>query len=477
MEAGPFLITTLAFGMISTGFCVDKNSETGLKKPNVVFVFADQWRAQATGFAGDPNAITPNLDHLASKSIVFTTAISTTPVCCPYRASLLTGQYPLTHGIFLNDAPLDPKANTMGKIYKEAGYNTAYIGKWHVDGHGRSSYIPPERRQGFDYWKVLECTHNYNNSLYFANEDTFPSKWNGYDAYEQTLDAQKYISGHAQLEKPFLLVLSWGSPHEPYNTAPENYQKKYENRDIQLRPNVPDQFKGKAVKDLKGYYAHINALDDYLAMLLKTLDEAGIANNTIFIFTSDHGDMLYSQGMEKKQRPFDESIRVPFLLRYPEIQKRKGKTIEAPFNTPDILPTLLGLCKIPIPSSIEGKDLSTYLEGKKELKDNNALIMSVSPFGQWLRKDGGVEYRGIRTKRYTYVRKLTGPWLLFDNLIDPYQQNNLIGNPGFSKLQASLEKALKQRLFETKDEFLPGEDYIKIWRYVVDGNGTIPYNI
>ena len=273
------------------------------------------------------------------------------------------------------------------------------------------------------------------------------------------------------------MVLSWGSPHEPYNTAPENYQKKYENRDIQLRPNVPEQFRGKAIKDLTGYYAHINALDDYLAMLLKTIEDSGIANNTIFVFTSDHGDMLYSQGMEKKQRPFDESIRVPFLLRYPEIQKGKSKTIEAPFNTPDILPTLLGLCKIKIPNSIEGKDLSIYLEGKKELKDNNALIVSISPFGQWLRKDGGVEYRGIRTKRYTYVRKLTGPWLLFDNLADPYQQTNLIGNSKFSKLEASLEKALKQRLLETKDEFLPGGDYIKKWGYVVDGNGTIPYKM
>jgi arylsulfatase A-like enzyme len=477
MEADHIILTTLALGMISTGLHANQNSKPNVRKPNVVFVFADQWRAQATGFAGDQNVITPNLDKLATRSIVFTTAVSTTPVCCPYRASLLTGQYPLTHGIFMNDAPLDPKSNTMGKIYKAAGYNTAYIGKWHVDGHGRSNYIPPERRQGFDYWKALECTHNYNNSLYFANDDTVASKWKGYDAYEQTLDAQSYIKGHAQQEKPFLLVLSWGTPHEPYNTAPENYRKKYENRDIQMRPNVPDQFKEKALKDLKGYYAHINALDDYLAMLLKTIDENGIANNTIFVFTSDHGDMLYSQGMEKKQRPFDESIRVPFLLRYPEIQNGKGKTIEAPFNTPDILPTLLGLCKIQIPSSIEGKDLSTYLEGKKELKDNNALIVSISPFGQWLRKDGGAEYRGIRTKRYTYVRKLTGPWLLFDNLSDPYQQNNLIGNPKFSKLEASLEKALKQRLLETSDEFLTGENYIKKWGYVVDSNGTIPYKM
>jgi len=472
MNVNKIILSALAIGTFTSGYCSTKSS---LKKPNVVFVFADQWRAQATGYSGDPNAMTPNIDRLAAESIVFSTAVSTTPVCCPYRASLLTGQYPLTHGIFMNDVPLNPAATTMGKIFKNSGYNTGYIGKWHLDGHGRSSYIPPERRQGFEYWKVLECTHNYNNSFYFANDDTLPSKWEGYDAYYQTIDAQAYIKDHANNKKPFLLVLSWGSPHEPYGTAPEKYKKLYENRNIQLRPNVPDSLKSKAIKDLRGFYAHINALDDCMAMLLKTIKECGIDNNTIFVFTSDHGDMLYSQGMQKKQRPYDESIRVPFLLRYPVIQRKKSKKIEAPLNTPDILPTLLGLCNIKIPNSVEGQDLSMYLKGKKDLKDNNALIVSVSPFGQWIRKDGGIEYRGIRTNRYTYARNLNGPWLLFDNLTDPYQQNNLIGNSKFSQLEVKLEKALRQRLLEVKDEFLPGKAYIEKWGYTVDSNGTIPY--
>ena len=472
MEANKIMLTALVIGIISPGYCSTRSVS---KKPNVVFVFADQWRAQATGYAGDPNAMTPNIDRLAAESIVFSTAVSTTPVCCPYRASLLTGQYPLTHGIFMNDAPLNPAAITMGKIYKSSGYNTGYIGKWHLDGHGRSSYIPPERRQGFEYWKVLECTHNYNNSLYFANDDTLPSKWEGYDAYYQTIDAQSYIKDHANNTKPFLLVLSWGSPHEPYGTAPEKNKKLYENRNIQLRPNVPDSLKDRAIKDLRGYYAHINALDDCMAMLLKTIKESGIADNTIFVFTSDHGDMLYSQGMQKKQRPYDESIRVPFLLRYPVIQREKSKTIDAPFNTPDILPTLLGLCNIKVPNSVEGKDLSMYVKGEKELKENNALIVSVSPFGQWIRKDGGVEYRGIRTNRYTYARKLSGPWLLFDNLTDPNQLTNLIGNPQYLNLVETLDKALNQKLRETKDEFLPGKAYIEKWGYVVDSTGTIPY--
>jgi arylsulfatase A-like enzyme len=127
-------------------------------KPNVIYVFADQWRAQATGYAGDVNALTPNLDQLAQEGINFTNAVSTCPSCTPYRASLLTGMYSTSHGLLLNDILLDPETESMAKIYKKAGYNTAYWGKWHLGGPFRLGYISEANRQGFDYWKVMECT-------------------------------------------------------------------------------------------------------------------------------------------------------------------------------------------------------------------------------------------------------------------------------------------------------------------------------
>jgi len=121
---------------------------------NIVFVFADQWRAQSVGYR-NPEVKTPHIDALERESINFTNAISGCPICTPYRASLLTGQHPLTHGLFMNDLALDPDIPAMGDIFKSAGYDTAWIGKWHADGHGRSTYIPPGRRAGFDYWKTL----------------------------------------------------------------------------------------------------------------------------------------------------------------------------------------------------------------------------------------------------------------------------------------------------------------------------------
>ena len=191
-----------------------------MKPPNIVFVFGDQWRAQATGYAGNPIVQTPNLDRLAQESINFYQAVSGCPVCSPYRASLLTGQVPLTHGVFVNDVYLGPNAPSIAQTFADNGYDTAYIGKWHVDGHGRSNPIPPERRQGFDYWQVLECTHNYNQSAYYAGDSDEKRTWEGYDAIAQTRDAQRYIREHDR-DRPFLLMLSWGPPHAPYGTAPE----------------------------------------------------------------------------------------------------------------------------------------------------------------------------------------------------------------------------------------------------------------
>src|SRR5665213_252509 len=196
--------------------------------PNIVFVFADQWRACSTGYAGDPNVKTPNLDKLEKQSANFTKTVSACPVCTPFRGSLMTGQRPTTHGLFLNDAHLSDNAMTLGKALSANGYDTGYIGKWHLNGRGRLAYIPPESRQGFHYWKAMECTHDYNHSFYYANDDPHRHEWPGYDAFAQTDDAIGYIRDRAKEGKQFALFLAWGPPHNPYETAPAEYRKMYD---------------------------------------------------------------------------------------------------------------------------------------------------------------------------------------------------------------------------------------------------------
>ncbi len=443
-------------------------------RPNILLVLADQWRAEAFGYAGNPDVRTPNLDRLHGESLYLINAVSGVPVCCPTRASLLTGQRPLTHGVFMNDVPLSTNAVTLAKILRGVGYDTGYIGKWHVDGHGRSSFIPRERRQGFEYWKVLECTHNYNNSFYYADG---PEKlqWEGYDAQAQTRDAQQYLRGHARADRPFLLVLAWGPPHEPYQTAPAKYRALYSPDKIKVRPNVPEKLRAAAQRDLAGYYAHCTALDDGVAALRATLQETGLQENTLLIFTSDHGDMLWGHGYQKKQQPYEESVRVPLLLHWPKGLGASARQFAAPFNSEDLMPTVLGLCGIPIPHSVEGLNYSDYLKGGKDPSDGAALIACPAPFGQWPRKAGGKEYRAIRTARYTYARDLTGPWLLYDNQADPYQMQNLVNRPEQASLQADLETMLQRKLKAAHDEFLPAEKYIQQWKYTVDATGTVPY--
>ena len=444
------------------------------KKPNVVFVFGDQWRGQATGYAGDVNVQTPHLDTLASQSARFTRAVSGQPVCTPYRACFLTGQYPMTHGVFMNDVCLDPDATTLAKVFGAAGYDTSYIGKWHLDGHGRSNFIPPERQQGFDYWRALECTHDYNNSRYYTEDDPTPRYWEGYDAIAQTRDAQRYIREHDS-DNPFLLVLSWGPPHDPYHTAPKEYRDRVTPETITLRDNVPADYRDEARNMLAGYYAHCAALDDCIGDLLETLETEGIADDTLFVFTSDHGDLLGSHGARNKQQPYAESIMVPFLLRYPAALGREGRDFNTLFNVPDIMPTLLGLADIPIPDTVEGTDFSAALRTGDSPDVESALILCPAPFGQWSRDRGGREYRGVYTDRYTYTRDLNGPWLLFDNEADPYQLNNLANNPDYAAIQSQLDTMVDGWLARTNDSFKPAAEHIADWGYEVDETGTVPY--
>jgi len=478
-----YRLTFFLFSLIITQFlagCSKPNQESGESqvKPNVIIILADQWRAQEVGYMGNTQIKTPNLDKLASESLVFENTITTMAVCAPWRASFLTGQYPLTHGVFYNDKPLPNEAVTMAEIYKEQGYATGYIGKWHLNGHARDEHpfsardlpVPKDRRQGFDYWKVREVTHNYNNSYYFDENDV-KQTWEGYDVFPQTDSAISYIQKNK--ENPFVLMLSYGPPHDPYFSAPKEFQDLYDASTLEVRPNVPVALQDSARRVMAGYYAHASAIDFAIGNLLDALDKAGIADNTILVFTSEHGDMLMSKGVLKKQRPYDEAIKVPMLIRYPAKFGAKSRRVIDPIGTPDLLPTLLGLSEIASPESIEGKDFSSELLEGNDLGNEAALIMLPVPFHEWKFQNGGREFRGIRTKRYTYVKDLKGPWLLYDDQTDPYQQNNLVNDPAFADLQNQLETTLMAKLKATNDTFLPADEYMKQYNYLYDAQDSV----
>lgn len=431
------------------------------KKPNVIFILTDQWRSSALGYAGNDVVNTPELDKFAQTAVNFSNAVSVCPVCTPYRASLLTGRYPTTTGMFLNDLYLPGEELCMAEIFKKAKYNTAYLGKWHLDGHGRKLNVAPERRQGFDYWKGSECDHNYLKEHYYANDDPEIKYWEGYSTYAIADEAQQYMETNANSENPFLLFVALATPHFPHQTAPKEYMEMYTPEKLKLEANVTDSMRNWALEELQGYYAHCTATDKAIGEIIHKAKDLGIYDNSIIVFTSDHGEMMGSHGYRPfmKHQAYAESSEIPFLISYPNMDANKGKVAEAPITTPDILPSLLSMCDIEIPETVEGYDLSELIQSPEKVKDRAALFMNPCPFDiAWKDK----EYRAIKTARYTYSKTPDGPVMLFDNIMDPLQMNNLIGDAGYAEIQIKLDAQLMaelERIGET--EVKPREYYLK----------------
>ena len=432
------------------------------KSPNLIFVFADQMRARDMGCSGDPNIATPNLDRMATEGVRFTNATSMVPVCTPARAALLTGRNPLSTGMFINDIQMSTEETTIAHALGDAGYDTAYVGKWHLDGSRRFSFTPPgPRRQGFDYWHALNCDHyDYLNPLYYEdeNEQIWPQQ---YATDYETDVALQYIEGR---EKPYGLFLSYSPPHNPYQQLPERWQGKIDPAKLQLSPNTPDTEENR--HDLAGYYAHIGAIDENIG---KLLDAVGDDPNTILVFWADHGDMLGSHGQQRKQWPWDDSALVPLIVRQPG-RLSAGEVSPVLFNTLDFMPTLLGWMGVDCPKTAEGTDLGPAIARQAE-GPSSAFLQVIVPFAEQVEK----EWRAVRTDRHTYAESIDGPWLLYDNQADPDQLDNLVDKAELADLQAALKRELHQWLAKTGDSFESPAWYLQRYGYQVEEDGAAPY--
>ncbi|MBN2390653.1 MAG: sulfatase [Anaerolineae bacterium] len=447
-------------------------------RPNVIWIFGDQHRAQATGYMGDPNVHTPNLDRLAVEGLAFTRAVSGFPLCCPFRGSMLTGRYP-HHCVPGHEYQMPPDQPTLATVFNEAGYRTSYFGKWHLDGFherkGRAGLhiIPPERRGDFEEWIGYEN----NNSQWDcwvhggAGDDAFQYRLPGYetdaltDLFIDFLDAR----GAEQLEahytdlvaRPFFAVLSVQPPHDPY-VAPAEWMTHHTPGTVTLRPNVPNvpRVVEQARRELAGYYAQIENLDWNLGRIREALARNGLAENTHIIIFSDHGDMHGSHGQFRKTSPWEEAIRIPFIIgghtpRY----ANKGGSVTAPLNHVDIAPTTLGLCGIDAPAWMEGTDYSGYRIRDREVahEPDSAYLQLVIPTMHGDSVDR--PWRGVVTRDgWKYVVLEGQPWLMFNLNEDPYEQVNLAHNTRFVRERRALHARLAQWVAETGDAFaLPDE--------------------
>jgi arylsulfatase A-like enzyme len=415
-------------------------AQKSARRPNIVFVFADQMRAHAMGCMGNKQVITPHLDKLASEGLLVTNAISCQPVCSPYRAQLMTGRYSHSTGVIHNEIRLPDSEVVISELMKKQGYATGYIGKWHLAGY-RSNPVDAKSRRGWDFWAVRNCSHQHFKPEYWLNDAKEPISVPGWEPDVQTELAVEFIKKNKQA--PFCLFLSFGPPHNPYK-APEKYVGMYKDKKLSLRPNVP----GGKTENLLQYYAMTTSLDTCMGRINDALDDAGISEDTIVVFTSDHGDMLGSQGHRLKQRPWEESINIPFIIRYPR-KIEAGQRRDWIVSSVDVMPTLLGLCDISIPPQVQGLDYSATFLGKSSTQRDAAFLFNVHAGG-----GPGTDWRGIRTKEWTYAYHFSGDWVMYDLKNDPYQLRNLIDNPKFAAKKKELREQLES-MRKTLGESLP----------------------
>ena len=296
-------------------------------RPNILVLAPDQFRGMDLGVMGNPDVQTPNMDNLASEGVLLENTFANCPVCCPARGTLLTGRYAHAHGVAVNDAPLPNSEVTIAEILKEDGYRTGFVGKWHLEGGKRlpGFVAPGPRRQGFDYWAANICSHDYWRMQYFRDDPT-PIDMPDYSAETFTDEAVEFLARES--DQPFCLYLQWGPPHNPY-VAPPEYMNLYDPDALTMRDNWKPDTRLGSRNDIAGYYSAITFIDNEVGRILNVLAESGHRENTIVLLTSDHGDMLGSHGRYLKRKPWEESIRVPGILRYPAAG-RAGSNAELP---------------------------------------------------------------------------------------------------------------------------------------------------
>lgn len=449
-------------------------------KPNLLLVFSDQHRWSDLNCMGNPEVISPNFDKFSKGSTVFTQCISNCPVCVPARGSLLTGQMPLVHGAIANDLPINTSIDSIAHVMNAQGYETGYIGKWHLAGVPREAAVTADKRLGFKEWKVANCTHAYMDSYYY-DEDNKYHKIDGYEPITQTNLALEFIDRHSD-DKPWGLVLSWGPPHDPYDQVPECYKDMY--RD--MTPTLRENFKAPAVwvKDerylsksdmehrIKDYYAHVTALDTEFGRLIDKLEETNQLDNTIVVYTSDHGDMLGSQGLTNKQCSYEESIRIPLMVYW------KGHTIstfsDELIGLIDLPVSLMSLMGMTFDGETTGTDLSELFTDHQAKGLDACYIYDYIACHQAYRR-GEVAWRGIRTKDYTYTCLDSGnDFVLFDLKNDPYQLNNLIDSPTDNVIKARLQEKLNC-FINKHDGLYDYESFIKTYDLVEAWNKSQAY--
>ena len=462
------------------------------KRPNILMIYADQMRYDCMGCSGNPDVKTPHLDRLSREGVMFDEAFTSYPLCTPFRASLLTGKYAHQAGLYSNHFPINPDQPSLATSLNAVGYKSGYRGKWHLYGGPKPGFVPPgPDRMGFDHFVGYNRGHQYMDAIFYRDTDQ-PYHCKRYEPDFQTDHTIEFMEKvKSEGDDPFFAYVCFGPPHFPME-MPEHWRTMYDpdritlpkhtpNPELQMRRSMErqaldydgDERYGELSKTDKvegqhrfvesewqlrkfvaEYYGMISNVDHNVGRLLNWLDAQGLADDTIVIFFSDHGDMLGQHGSYCgiKRQAYRASAQVPLFLRLPG-RFTAGKRVQSLVDVAvDTMPSLLEACGVEVPDTVQGTSYLSLLEGDGDepTRDHVQFELMKADFGNRGERHVKPE-RGIRTKDWLYVRKKDRPLYLFDQNADRDEVVNLVGNPAYAEIEADLDARVLKNMEDTGD--------------------------
>ncbi len=470
-----------------------------MTQPNIILIYADQMRYDCMSVSGNKVVKTPHLQRLADEGVTFDNAFSSYPLCCPFRASMMTGKYAQGHGMTQNHFPLREGQEYLGEHMRDAGYQTMYVGKWHLEGGPKPGFVPPDRRFGFDRFVGFNRGHSYLDGIFFREDDQ-PYRCRRYEPDYQTDHMIEFIDdAHKQNpDKPFFGFLSYGPPHHP-NDMPEYWRKMYDPAEVPLplgtlspeeqvriqtervetdcNGNMKAALRSRAAYGAKQpldpetedehrtfvaeYYGMISNIDHNVGRILDHLDRMGLGEDTMVIFLSDHGDMLGEHGYYCGYKPqgYRSAMQVPYLVRYPRRfagGQRAGAMIDVGIDTPVTMMDLAGAQPF---QAANGRSFLAVLDDATHSHRDRVHY-------QTFRMDDGakgeftpVPERGIRTKDWLYVRQPNRRKFLFNQQTDCHELHNLADDPDHSAVMDAFDTEIAEHMSATEDDWQMHADF------------------
>jgi arylsulfatase A-like enzyme len=420
---------------------------------NLIYIFADQMHGFAPGYMEHPDARTPHIDALARRGTVMRNAYTCAPLCTPARITMFTGRYAGAIAGLKNDATIGPGIPTMAGLFREAGYLTSYVGKWHIGASGNVP-VEPRFRADFEAFAGFQCYNEFRRDVCFFDEAGAEIRFEDRHRTDATFDlAIERLRAAATDGRPFLLCVSEQAPHYPCQPSTQ-FLEPFFDRPISRRPNTRDidpytrtfsppsppqeedptyaEYGGDLDAYLRRYHAAVAQVDAGVGRLVAELEKLGLAGNTHVVFSSDHGDMQGSHGLKNKSSAYEESVRIPFVAAGPGIAP--GQHRPELVGTIDFLPTFAELCGFEAPPSMDGISFAPCLQGKSA--DTHTRVFSEDASGWSMVREGPWKLV-IRNQDSSCTH-------LFDLRNDPFEMNDRVADPECENIRGRLTEVLRQ---------------------------------